>query len=111
MSFIPILVLLLAAMWLLVIRPQRARQKAAQNTRDSLVPGAEVLTAGGLYGTVRFVDDDEVRVEIAQDTVVRVARRAIATVIEPEDAQLAELERAQRTAEDEVVAAGEPGER
>ena len=61
MSFIPILVLLLAAMWLLVIRPQRARQKAAQNTRDSLVPGAEVLTAGGLYGTVRFVDDDEVR--------------------------------------------------
>ena len=111
MSFIPILVLLLAAMWLLIIRPQRARQKAAQNTRDSLVPGAEVLTAGGLYGTVRYVDDDEVRVEIAKDTVVRVARRAIATVIEPEDAQLAELERAQRAAQDEVVAAGEPGER
>lgn len=111
MSFIPILVLLLAAMWLLVIRPQRARQKAAQNTHDALVPGAEVLTAGGLYGTVRYVDDDEVRIEIAKGTVVRIARRAIATVIDPEDSERAELERAQQAAEDEVVAAGEPGER
>lgn len=110
-SFIPILVLLLAAMWLLVIRPQRARQKAAQQTLNALVPGTEVLTAGGLYGTVRKVDDDDVHVEIAPDTVVRVARRAIASVIEPEDDELGELERAQREAEAEVVAARETADR
>jgi preprotein translocase subunit YajC len=110
-SIIPILVLLLVAMWLLVIRPQRARQKAVQQTLQALAPGTEVLTAGGLYGVVRDVADDEIRVEIAPDTVVRVARRAIAAVIEEDDDQLEELERAQREAEEEVVAAHESGDR
>ena len=98
-------------MWLLVIRPQRRRQQEAQRTLSTIVPGAEVLTAGGLYGTVREVDDDDLRVEIAPDTVVRVARRAITVVIEPESDELAELERAQREAEQEVAAARDPGER
>jgi preprotein translocase subunit YajC len=110
-SIIPILILLLIAMWLLVIRPQRARQKAAQRTVEALAPGTEVLTAGGLYGTVREVDDDEIHVEIAPDTVVRVARRAIAAVIEDDEGELEELERAQRAAEDEVVAARESADR
>jgi preprotein translocase subunit YajC len=109
-SIIPILVLLFVAMWLLVIRPQRARQKATQRTLEALSPGTEVLTAGGLYGVVRDVADDEIQVEIAPDTVVRVARRAIAAVIEDDD-ELEELERAQREAEEEVVAAHESGDR
>jgi preprotein translocase subunit YajC len=109
-SIIPILVLLFVAMWLLVIRPQRARQKATQRTLEALSPGTEVLTAGGLYGVVHDVADDEIQVEIAPDTVVRVARRAIAAVIEDDD-ELEELERAQREAEEEVVAAHESGDR
>ena len=111
MSIVPILVLLFAAMWLLVIRPQRKRQQEAQRTLTALAPGTEVLTAGGLYGTVRDVEDEEVHLEIAVGTVVRVARRSIAAVIEPEDAQLAELERAQVEAEREIVTTGDPGER
>jgi len=109
-SIIPILVLLLVAMWLLVIRPQRARQKAAQHTLETLSPGVEVLTAGGLYGVVTDVADDEIHVEIAAGTVVRVARRAIAAVIEEDDDELEQLERAQREAEEEVVAAHESGD-
>jgi len=70
-----------------------------------------VLTAGGLYGTIREVDEEEVRVEIAPGTVVRLARRAVAAVIEPEDTELAELERVQVEAEEEVVAARDPGQR
>ena len=111
MSIIPILILLFAAMWLLVIRPQRKRQQESQRTLETLVPGAEVLTAGGLYGTVREVGEDDVHVEIAPDTVVRVSRRAIAAVMEPEDTELAELERAQHEAEQEVAAARDSGER
>ena len=113
MSIIPILILLFAAMWLIVIRPQRKRQQQARRTLNTLVPGAEVLTAGGLYGTVREVDEDDVRIEIAPDTVVRLARGAIAAVIEPDDDDdgLAELERVQLAAEEEIATAGDPGER
>ena len=111
MSIVPILILLFAAMWLLVIRPQRKRQRESQRTLETLTPGTEVLTAGGLYGTVKEVDDEDVHIEIAPGTVVRLARRAIAAVIEPDDTELGELERAQLAAEEEIVTSGDPGER
>jgi preprotein translocase subunit YajC len=99
-----------AAMWLLVIRPQRKRQAEQQRILNSIAPGEEVLTAGGLYGTVRSVDDDEVRLEIAPGVEVRVSRRAVATVLTNEESGLAELERVQQEAEAEIVAARKPGE-
>ena len=111
-QLLPILVLLFAAMWLLVIRPQRKRQAEQRRLLDTVVPGAEVLTAGGLYGTIRAVDDDEVRLEIAPNVEVRVSRRAIAAVLTTnEESELDELERAQREAEAEVVAARDADER
>lgn len=108
MGFLPILILLFVIMWFLVIRPQRKRQAEQQRIMDNLSPGQEVLTAGGLYGTVQSVlDDEEVRVEIAPDVYVRVARRAIAAVIADDDDELTELERAQEEAREEVLAARE----
>lgn len=112
MSFVLILVLLFAVMWLIVIRPQRKRQAEQQRMMESLSPGQDILTAGGLYGTVRsVVDDDEVKVEIAPGVHVRMARRAIAAVLTREDEELSELERAQREAEREVLAARDAAER
>ncbi len=112
MSLLPILVLLFVVMWLLVIRPQRKRQAEQRRILENLSPGQEVLTAGGLYGTVHsVVDEDEVRVEIAPDVQVRVSRSAIAAVLADEDDELAELERAQQEAENEVLAAHDAGER
>ncbi len=99
-------------MWLLVIRPQRKRQAEQRRILENLSPGQEVLTAGGLYGTVHsVVDEDEVRIEIAPDVQVRVSRSAIAAVLADEDDGLAELERAQQEAENEVLAAHDAGER
>ncbi len=112
MSLLPILVLLFVVMWLLVIRPQRKRQAEQRRILENLSPGQEVLTAGGLYGTVHsVVDEDEVRVEIAPDVHVRVSRGAIAAVLADEDNELSELERAQQEAENEVLAAHDAGER
>ena len=112
MSLLPILVLLFVVMWLLVIRPQRKRQAEQRRILENLSPGQEVLTAGGLYGTVHsVVDEDEVRVEIAPDVYVRVSRGAIAAVLADEDNELSELERAQQEAENEVLAAHDAGER
>jgi preprotein translocase subunit YajC len=116
-QLLPIIVILFAVLWLFVLRPQRRRQREQQQLLDHMEPGAEVLTAGGLYGTLRTVDDDEALVEISPGIEVRVSRRAIVSVVTPEDAELAELERAQAQAESEArgeadaVGAGEPGQR
>ena len=102
MSLLPILILLFVVMWLLVIRPQRKRQAEQRRILENLSPGQDVLTAGGLYGTVHsVVDEDEVRIEIAPDVQVRVSRSAIAAVLADEDKTKgsAELERAQQEAE------------
>lgn len=77
-SILFFLVLAFGAMWLIVIRPQRRKQKMQQTMQTELAVGDEVLTAGGVYGTVTHVADDEVRVEIAPNVEIRLARRAIA---------------------------------
>ena len=79
-GFIVILVLL-AALWFLMIRPRQQQLKAQQRQIGALEVGDEIVTAGGLYGTVRRIDDDAVRVEIAPELEVRIAKRAIAGVL------------------------------
>ncbi|HET7759077.1 MAG TPA: preprotein translocase subunit YajC [Gaiellaceae bacterium] len=78
--------MLFAVMWLFLVRPQRRRQVQQAQMQNALEAGAEVLTAGGIHGTVEKLEDDIVHVEIAPGTVIRVDRRAIASVAqEPED--------------------------
>jgi preprotein translocase subunit YajC len=88
------LLALLALMWFLLIRPQRRRQMEQQRMINSLEVGKEVVTAGGLYGTVTSLDGDEVHVLIAPEVEVRIAKRAIAAVLsddeEPEELEPAE---------------------
>jgi preprotein translocase subunit YajC len=83
-SYIFILVLLVA-MWFLLIRPQRRRQMEAQRLVDSLAVGQEIVTAGGLYGTITALEEDEARVRIADGVEVRVAKRAIAGVLSDDE--------------------------
>jgi len=79
-----ILILAMGAIWLLFIRPQKRRQQQQREMLNQIEPGAEVLTAAGIYGTVIEADGDEIKVEIADGVVVKVARRAIGAVIPPE---------------------------
>jgi len=83
-GFLIILVVGFALMWLLFIRPQKRKQQAQRDMLGALAPGDEILTAGGFYGYVRAIEDDQLTVEIAPGTNVRVARRAIAAVIPPD---------------------------
>ena len=80
MGYLIILIALFALMWLFLIRPQRRRQLEQARMQSELRPGDEVLTAGGIHGTVREVGDDVVDVEIAPGTVVKLDRRAVAAV-------------------------------
>jgi preprotein translocase subunit YajC len=85
-AYIFVLVLL-ALMWFLIIRPQRRRQQAAQQLLTQIAVGKEIVTAGGLYGTVTAVEGDEVRVEIADGVEVRIAKRAVAGVVSEEESE------------------------
>lgn len=80
------IVILLAVLWLFMIRPRQRQMKQRQQELNALTVGDEIVTAGGLYGTVKELVDDDVQVEIAPGVVVRVARRAIASrLTEPVD--------------------------
>jgi len=78
------ILVLLALMWFMLIRPQRRRQAEAQALIEKLHPGKEIVTAGGLYGTVIEVHDDEVLIEVAKGVKVRIAKRAVAAVVSEE---------------------------
>jgi preprotein translocase subunit YajC len=95
------MVALFAVMWIFMIRPQKKRQLAQKQMLQSVGPGAEIVTAGGIYGTVVAADDDDVTLEIAPGTHVRVARRAIAQVISRDEE--AEDEEYEEVDEDETV--------
>jgi len=82
------IIVILILMWFLLIRPQRRRQVDSQRLLESLSVGQEIVTAGGLYGTIKELHEDEARIEIAEGIEVRVAKRAIAGVLsedEPEE--------------------------
>jgi preprotein translocase subunit YajC len=90
MTALILIIALLVLMWLFLIRPQRRRQLQQRQLLTEVDVGDEIVTAGGLYGTVRAVDEDELRLEIAPGTVVRVARRAVAGVFKEEDEEPAD---------------------
>ena len=72
-------VLMIVGFYFLLIRPQRNRQRAAQALVASLEVGDDVMTTGGIFGTIVEIDDDEgtVTVEIAPGTRVRMLRAGI----------------------------------
>ncbi len=84
MAFIIVLVAMLALMYFLLIRPQRAQQRRAQDMLSRLRPGDEVITVGGIYGDVVEVEEEKVVLEIAEDVHIEVTRRAIANIVPPE---------------------------
>lgn len=74
-------------LWVLLIQPQRRRRAEQARLRAELAVGDEVITIGGLYGRIERLDEDELRLEIAPETSVRVAKSAIAARVEPEEAE------------------------
>jgi preprotein translocase subunit YajC len=78
------IVLLLALMWFLLIQPQRRRQQQQKRLLTELSVGDEVITMGGLYGRVKTLGDDDLTLEIAPETSVRLAKSAIAARVAPE---------------------------
>ena len=82
------LLLMGVVFYFLLIRPQRTRQRQQQALLASLEVGDEVMTSGGMFGTITEIDDDAgtVTVEIAPGTRVRMLRQGISQrFVEEED--------------------------
>lgn len=79
LGMILMLVAMFAIMYFFMIRPQQKKQKEIQNFRKSIEKGQNVITAGGVYGTVRDIDDANniLVIEVASGVRIRVDRNSV----------------------------------
>lgn len=81
------LVLLVGIFYFMLIRPQKRRVDQHRTLIESLGLGDEIVTIGGIFGTIRNIRDEDMEVEIASGTVIRIVKSAVArqVVDEPDD--------------------------
>jgi preprotein translocase subunit YajC len=77
--------LFIAAMWFLMIAPQRKKQKEHAKMLSSIKAGDDILTSGGIYGTVVSVRDDRYVVRIGDSTKVEIAKSFVQAVEKKSD--------------------------
>jgi len=77
-----IIVVLFVLLYMTMIRPQRNRQRQAQQMQSTVEPGAKIRTTAGIYGTVIAVEDGDVVVEVAPGVNIRMLRRAVMEVVQ-----------------------------
>jgi preprotein translocase subunit YajC len=75
-----ILIVLFGAVWLLFVLPARRRRGSHAAMQNSIELGDEIITAGGLHGTVRELEDSTLKLEIARGVVATLDKRAVAAV-------------------------------
>ncbi|MBP8256174.1 MAG: preprotein translocase subunit YajC [Opitutaceae bacterium] len=84
MQFLPI-IFIFAAMYFFMIAPQRKKQKEHQKMLQSLSPGDEIVTTGGVYGTVTGVKDDRFIVRVADATKIELGKSFVHAVVKKAD--------------------------
>ena len=80
-TYLLLFVAMAAIFYFLILRPQQRSKRAKAELMTALSEGSEILTVGGIYGTVVDLRDDDMDLEIAEGVVMRIDRRAIASVI------------------------------
>jgi preprotein translocase subunit YajC len=85
LNIILIIVVLFGVLYFVMIRPQRNRQRKAQEQQNAVTPGTRVRTTAGMYATVVGVDGDDVILEVAPGVEVRYVKRAIMQVLPGEE--------------------------
>lgn len=79
MQMILMMVIIFAIMWFFMIRPQQKKQKEIQNFRNSIAVGQSIVTAGGIYGVVKQINesDNTLMVEIANGVRIKIDRNSV----------------------------------
>jgi preprotein translocase subunit YajC len=99
-GYVIILIAVFGLMWLLLIRPQRRKQLEQARMQDAVEVGDDVLTAGGIHGTVREIEGEIVHVEIAPGITVRLDRRAVAAIAQEPEPEAERVVNSEHTASD-----------
>lgn len=73
--------LVFAIIYFLMIRPQQKKQAEHRKLLESVVPGDQVKTSGGIYGTVSKIKEDKVWLEVAENIRIRVDKANIAALV------------------------------
>ncbi|MGL5271884.1 MAG: preprotein translocase subunit YajC [Phocaeicola sp.] len=76
-SFLIMMVAVFAIMYFFMIRPQNKKQKEIAAFRKNLEVGQEVITAGGIYGKIKEIDDSIVSLEIASGVKIKIDRNSV----------------------------------
>jgi preprotein translocase subunit YajC len=78
------LILMFGLMWLLMIRPQKKKEKALRELVNSMVVGDHILTIGGVIGRIVNIRDDEVTISTSvANTLITFKKSAISSVTKP----------------------------
>ncbi|MFI5336014.1 MAG: preprotein translocase subunit YajC [Opitutales bacterium] len=85
LQFLP-LVLMFAAMYFLLIAPQRKKQKEHEKMMGTLVAGDEIVTTGGIYGTITSVKEDRFIVRIGENQKVEIGKSFVHALVKKSDA-------------------------
>jgi preprotein translocase subunit YajC len=72
--------------YLLIIMPQRKKQKKHMEMVDNLKPGSRIITTGGIYGTVMGVQKDKVELKISANVKIDITKSAIGVILAAETA-------------------------
>jgi preprotein translocase subunit YajC len=86
------LALLAVAFFFLIVRPQRRQMAARKALIARLEVGDEVITAGGIYGTIMEISDTTMEVEIAPGTRITIAREAVSGLQVPPEPPAGEVD-------------------
>ena len=78
-------ILIFVIFYFLLIRPQRQQQKKLQEQQNAMKAGDKVVTAGGIHGIVREVDEKTAKVEVAAGVLIKFEKASIINVISKED--------------------------
>ena len=74
------LILMFAVLYFFMILPQRKQKKARQAMLAALKVGDRVVSVGGIYGDITEIDDERVRLKVAEATVLSFRRSAVGTM-------------------------------
>jgi preprotein translocase subunit YajC len=83
-TFLVSLALMVGIFYFLLIRPQQRRVRQQRELVNSLQIGDEVITIGGMFGTIKRMDEDEVTLEVSPGTDIRMVKSAVARKFVPE---------------------------
>ncbi len=85
MQFLPLMIIMFAVMYFLIIRPQKQKEKKRQEMISNVRKQDKIVTAGGVHGVVVSVKENEVivRVDDAKDVKIKVDKSALTSVSVP----------------------------